>query len=47
MKNKNKKIEYHTVQIPWVDMMSHWMDALEQHLMESAHETKEHLGGKR
>ena len=43
--NKNKEIEYHTVQIPWVDMMAHWMDTLEQHLMDSAHEPKEYLGG--
>mgnify|MGYP003140263102 CR=1 FL=1 len=43
--NKNKETEYHTVQIPWVDMMAHWMDTLEQHLMDSAHEPKEYLGG--
>mgnify|MGYP003153043116 CR=1 FL=1 len=37
--------EYTELKISWVDMMAHWMDTLEPHLMESAHETKEHFGG--
>ncbi len=40
-----QKPEDTTVKVSWVDGMAYWMDTLEQHLMESAHETKEHLGG--
>ena len=41
-KTKNKDVP---VNVDWVNMMGHWMDALEQHLMDSAHEPQEHLGG--
>jgi|TARA_R100000093_G_scaffold55879_1_gene28910 hypothetical protein len=45
MKTNNKNEDSYTVAVSWADMMSYWMDSLEPHLMESAHETKEHLGG--
>jgi len=44
-KNRMKENTCSELKISWVDSMAFWMDTLEQHLMESAHEGQEHLEG--